>query len=151
MLPLPNGGFMKRVAIAASLAVIVAAVAGSRVTRGEHDPFHDYSDTGKSVHVLPSPDIVPRDVTKTDAPPRHGLHVYSPSYGSGNLTNHGGHEIPFAGFYAIFYNSTVANSPGSQGYSTLHSQVAAFAQTYSDGAAYTQSDTAADYTIITQY
>ena len=103
------------------------------------------------MHVLPSPELVPRDRAHENAPALKGLHVYRASYGSGSLRNHGGHEIPFAGFYAIFWNSTVANSPGSQGYSTLQLQVAAFAQSFSDGAAYSQSDTAADYTIITQY
>ena len=142
---------MKRTAIAAGLAAILAVAVGGRVTRGERDAFHDHSDTGRLVHVLPSPELVPRDRARENAPPVRGLHVYRASYGSGNLRNHGGHEIPFAGFYAIFWNATVANSPGSQGYSTLQSQVAAFAQTYSDGAAYSQSDTAADYTVITQY
>jgi len=142
---------MTRLAIAFSLAAIFAVAVGGRVTRGERDAFHDHSDTGRLVHVLPSPDIVPRDTAHLNAPRERGLHVYSASYGSGKLRNHGGHEIPFAGFYAIFWNSTVANSAGSQGYPTLEAQIAAFAQSYSDGAAYTQTDTAADYTIITQY
>jgi len=142
---------MRRTAIATGLAAILAVAVGSRVTRGERDAFHDHSATGRLVHVLPSPELVPRETAHENAPVLRGLHVYRASYGSGNLRNHGGHEIPFAGFYAIFWNSTVANSPGSQGYSTLQSQVAAFAQTFSDGAAYTQADTAADYTIVTQY
>lgn len=142
---------MKRTAIGAALAAILAVALGARVTIGQQDPFHDHSDTGRSVHVLPSPDIVPRDAAHTNAAPGHGLHVYPASYGSGALIDHGGDEIPFAGFYAIFWNATAANSPGSQGYSTLQAQVAAFAQTFSDGAAYSQNDPAADYTIVTQY
>jgi hypothetical protein len=142
---------MTRTTIALSIAAVFTIAVGTRVTRGERDAFHDHSDTGRLVHVLPSPDIVPRDTAHLDAPRERGLHVYGASYGRGNLRNHGGHEIAFAGYYAIFWNSTVANSAGSQGYATLQSQIAAFAQTFSDGAAYSQSDTAADYTIVTQY
>jgi hypothetical protein len=142
---------MTRTTIALSIAAAIAVTVGAQVARGQRDVFHDHSDTGRLVHVLPSPELVPRDPAHLDAPRERGLHVYNASYGRGNLRNHGGHEISFAGYYAIFWNSTVANSAGSQGYSTLQSQIAAFAQTYSDGAAYSQSDTAADYTIITQY
>jgi hypothetical protein len=145
---------MKRVAVAFALASTFALVASSRVTlgQGNGNPFTDHSDTGETVHILPAPAAIrsPHATQPSDRP-NDGLHVYAASYGSGNLTNHGGHEIPFAGFYAIFWNSMVANSAGSQGYSTLQAQVAEFAQTFSDGAAYSQSDTAADYTIVTQY
>jgi len=142
---------MKRTAVAASIAMILAVVIGGGVASGQRDWFHDHSDTGRLVHILPSPELVPRDTAHTNAPAKPGLHVYRASYGFGNLRNHRGHEIPFAAFHAIFWNGTVANSAGSQGYSTLQAQVDAFGSTYSDGAAYSQSDTAADYTIITQY
>ncbi|MGE5243533.1 MAG: hypothetical protein ACM3SQ_04835 [Betaproteobacteria bacterium] len=143
---------MKRVAVGIAM---LSLVAGGRLLSGQGrgNPFVDHSDTGETVHVLPPPASIrsPRDTQPTDAPARSGLKVYSPSYGSGNLVNHGGHEIPFAGFFAIYWNSTVANSAGSQGYASLRSEVAAFATDFSDGAGYTQSDKSADYSIIQQY
>ena len=147
---------MRRVVFALSFASLVA-FAGSRVTlgqsRGNGNPFIDHSDTGETIHVLPAPAAIHshHDTQPTDAPPRNALHVYPASYGSGNLIDHGGHQIPFAGFFAIYWNSTVANSAGSQGQTSLRSQVADFATHFSDGVAYSQSDTAADYTIVTQY
>jgi hypothetical protein len=147
---------MRRVAFALSIASLVA-FAGGRValgqTKGGSNPFIDHSDTGETVHVLPAPAAIhsPHATQPTDAPPRNALQVYPPSYGSGDLLNHGGHEIPFAGFFAIYWNWNVANSPGSQGQATLQAQVRDFATNFSDGAAYTQTDPAADYTIVTQY
>ena len=145
---------MKRVALALSLASALAFGVNSRVVRGQGggNPFIDHSDTGEAVHVLPAPASIrsPRDTQPTDAP-KNGAQVFAPSYGSGNLINHGGHEIPFAGFYAIYWNPAVANSAGSQGQSTLQAEVRNFATSFSDGAAYSRTDTAADYTIVTQY
>ena len=147
---------MRRVVFALSFASLVA-FAGTRValgqTKGNGNPFIDHSDTGETVHVLPAPAAIhsPHATQPTDAPPRNALSVYPPSYGSGDLVNHGGHQIPFAGFFAVYWNSSVANSPGSQGQTTLQAQVRAFGSSFSDGAAYTQTDTAADYTIVTQY
>ena len=147
---------MRRVVFALSFASLVA-FAGSRVTlgqsRGNGNPFIDHSDTGETIHVLPAPAAIHshHDTQPTDAPPRNALHVYPASYGSGNLIDHGGHQIPFAGFFAIYWNSTVANSAGSQGQTSLRSQVADFATHFSDSLPYSQGDTAADYTIITQY
>jgi hypothetical protein len=145
---------MKKIAFAFSIASILALTVGSRATFGQGggNPFIDHSDTGETIHVLPAPAAIrsPRDTQPTDRP-HDGLHVYSASYGSGNLTNHGGHEISFAGFFAIYWNSTVANSAGSQGQTSLRNQVHAFASSYSDNSPYNKTDTAADYTIITQY
>jgi hypothetical protein len=135
---------MKRLFV---VAAIVALSSGSRVIKGqEHgNPFIDHSDTGEVVHVLPAPAAVrsPRDTQPTDAVRTGKLTVYSASYGSGNLIDHGGHQIPMAGFYAIYWNSNVASS--------VRSQVNAFLQNFSDGQAYTQSDTSADYSIVQQY
>lgn len=136
------------------LIATVALVMQGRQTLGQGggNRFIDHSDTGEVVHVLPDPASIrsPHDTQPTDAPARGKLQVYPPSYGSGNLTNHGGHEIPFAGFFAIYWNSTVAGSAGSQGYSTLRSEVTAFATNFSDGQPYNQSATS-DYTIVQQY
>jgi hypothetical protein len=133
----------------------LALLAGGRQMFGQGggNPFTDHSDTGETVHVLPAPASIhsPHETQPIDAPPRAGLAVYPGSYGSGNLVNHGGHEIPNAGFFAIYWNSTVANSAGSQGYGTLRDQVAGFAQMFSDGVPYTQTDPSADYTIVQQY
>jgi hypothetical protein len=112
--------------------------------QGGGNPFIDHSDTGDTIHVLPAPASIrsPRDTQPTDAPPRSGVSVFPASYGSGNLINHGGREIPFAGFYAIYWNSTVAASTGSQGQQNLQTQVQNFVKGFSNSN---------DYTIITQY
>ena len=146
---------MNRLVLASSTALLIAFAATHHsvvLGQGGGNPFIGHSDTGETVHVLPPPAAIrsQNDTQPTDAP-KNNLHTYPASYGSGNLVNHGGHEIPFAGFYAIYWNQSVATSPGSQGFSTLQAQVADFGNTFSDGAAYTQSDTASDYTIVTQY
>jgi len=142
---------MKRLML---VAAVIALTTGSRITTGqEHgNPFIDHSDTGEVVHVLPGKASLhsPHDTQPTDAP-RGALQVFPPSYGSGTLLNHGGHQIPFAGFFAIYWNGTVANSPGSQGYATLRSEVTAFVTNYSDGQAYSPSNPSADYSIVQQY
>jgi len=134
---------------------IAALIAGGQSLRGQQggNPFIDHSDTGETVHVLPTPAALhsPHATQPTDAPARQGLAVYPGSYGSGNLTNHGGHEIPSAGFYPIYWNATVANSPGSQGYGTLQSEIHDFVTSFADGADYSKTDPSADYSIIQQY
>ncbi len=142
---------MKRLFV---VAAVVALTSGSRVITGqEHgNPFVDHSDTGEVVHVLPAPAAIhsPHDTQPTDAVRTGKLSVFPASYGSGNLLNHGGHQIPFAGFFAIYWNGTVANSAGSQGQGTLRAAVNLFVHDFS-GASYTQTDKSADYSIIQQY
>jgi hypothetical protein len=134
---------MKRLFV---VAAIVALSSGSRVIKGqEHgNPFVDHSDTGEVVHVLPAPAAIhsPRDTQPTDAARTGKLGVYPASYGSGNLVDHGGHEIPSAGFFAIYWNQATANSAGSQGNVTLQSQVKSFVTNFSQSA---------DYSVIQQY
>ena len=103
---------MKRVVF--SIAIVALFVA-SRLTFGQGNPFIDHSDTGETVHVLPPEAAIhsPHDTQPTIAPVRPGLSVYGASYGSGNLLNHGGHQISSAGFFAIYWNGTVANAGGS--------------------------------------
>jgi len=143
---------MKRFCVAAAVMMLAS---GSRVIigQGRGNPFVDHSDTGEVVHVLPPQASVhsPHDTEPTDAVRSGKVQVNPPSYGSGNLINHSGHQISFAGFFAIYWNGTVANSAGSQGNGTLRSQVAAFVQNFSDGQAYSQSDPSADYSIVQQY
>ena len=150
---------MKRVVVALGIASAFAVVIGSRsiVGQGSRIPFVDHSDTGETVHVLPLPASIrsPFDTQPTIAPSRPGLSVYAPSYGSGNLVNHGGHEIPSAGFFAIYWNGTVANAGGSGvtslGYANIQSQISAFSAAFSDNANYTPGDAGADYTVVQQY
>jgi hypothetical protein len=143
---------MKRLVLVCAIAAIVAA---SKPTQGQGggNPFHDHSDTGAVIHVLPLPASIhsPHDTQPTDAPPHAGFAVYPASYGSGTLIDHGGHQIPNARFFAIYWNSSVANSGGSQGNPTLQATVASFAQNFSDGLAYSTSDPSADYSIVQQF
>jgi hypothetical protein len=147
---------MKRVALALSLAIVLAGASLTFGQGGGH-PFYDRTDTGETVHILPSPASIhsPRDTQPTFAPSAPGLAVYGANYGSGNLLNHGGHEIPGASFLAIYWNATVANASGSgvisPNYTSLRAQLGDFVAQLSDGYNYTQADTSADYTIIQQY
>jgi hypothetical protein len=117
------------------------------------NPFIDHSDTGETVHVLPTPASIrsPRDTQPTVAPPHKGTAVYPASYGSGNLTDHGGLEIPNAGFQAIYWNSSAATSTStSLGYTSLQSQIGAFVSMFADNANWDSSSTD-DYTVVQQY
>jgi hypothetical protein len=108
------------------------------------NPFIDHSDNGETIHVLPTPASIrsPRDTQPTTAPPRKGTAVYPASYGSGNLIDHGGLEIGNAGFQAIYWNSSVANS--------VSTQIGAFVSAFADKADWDSSATD-DYTIVQQY
>jgi hypothetical protein len=151
---------MKRLLAAAGIAFFFASLLGSRSIIGQNSgrhPFVDRSDTGETVHVLPLPASIrsPFDTQPTIAPVRPGLSVYGASYGSGNLVNHGGNQIPSAGFFAIYWNGSVANAGGSGvtslGYANIQSQISAFAAAFSDGVNYSEGDPAADYTVVQQY
>jgi hypothetical protein len=134
---------------------IAALIAGGQTLRGQKggNPFVDHSDTGETVHVLPAPAAIhsPHDTQPTDAPPRQGLTVAPASYGSGTLVNHGGHQIPLAVFFPIYWNNTVAQSAGVQGNATLRSTIQNFVTDFSDGQVYSQTNPSADYSIIKQY
>src|SRR5262245_47665004 len=134
---------MRQVVFACAIALLIA---GDRTMTGQGggNPFVDHSDTGEIVHVLPAPASVhsPHDTQPTAAPPHRGVSVLPASYGSRNLINHGGHQIPFAGFFAIYWNGAVANSAGSQGQPNLRTEVQQFASAFSNST---------DYSIITQY
>ena len=94
------------------------------------------------MHVLPPATSIrsPRDTQPTDAP-RRGT-TYAPSYGSGDLSDHGGPEISSAGFLAIYWNSSVADSPGPLGVGTLRTGGQNFVSAFNGSA---------DYSVITQY
>jgi hypothetical protein len=150
---------MKRLVSAAAIATTLAVLIGSRSVVGQHDanPFRGRSDTGETLHMLPLPASVrsPFDTQPTLAPARPGLSVYAPSYGSGNLVNHGGHQIPAAGFFAIYWNANVANAGGkgvtSLGYTNIQAEISAFTAAFADDTNYTQGDGGADYTVVQQY
>jgi hypothetical protein len=122
-------------------------------SQGQGNPFTDKSDTGETVKILPIPASLhsPADTQPTDAPPKKGTAVYPASYGSGNLIDHGGFEIPSASYLPIYWNSSVANSTAtSLGYANLSSQIGDFVSRFSDSANWNNSATA-DYTIVQQY
>ena len=134
---------MRRFVFACAIASLVAG--GAIMSgQGNGNPFVDHSDTGETVHVLPAPASIhsPHDTQPTDAPAHRGASVFPASYGSGNLVDHGGHQIPVAGFFAIYWNSTVANSAGSQNLPNLRTEVQNFVGAFSSSP---------DYSIITQY
>ena len=118
-----------------------------------HNPFVDRSDTGETVHVLPAPASVrsPRDTGPSMAPPGGAPAVYGASYGSGLLINHGGPVISNAGFWALYWNSSVANAKQtSMNYSSLRAQVDAFVTSFGSDAPYSQAPTD-DFSIVQQY
>ena len=138
----------------AGLGLLLAglSVYGQQGEAGAH-PFWDRSDTGEIVHVLPGPASIrsPRDTQPTFAPPQLGASVYPASYGSGNLLYHGGNVMKTPAYYAIYWNSAVANSTAtSLNYPTIHDQITAFIGTFFTGTSYTGATTD-DYTIVDQY
>ena len=143
---------MKRVALSLSIAVLLAGAALIVHGQGRGDPFFDDSDTGQFVHVLPPPAgiRVSHERQSLFAPPRTGTSVYPASYGKGNLIDHGGPEIPGAGFWAIYWNATGANSTQTSNNSTLESDINAFINSFPDNDNYDGS-TADDYEVIQQY
>jgi hypothetical protein len=128
------------------------SVYGQQADRGSN-PFWDRSDTGDTVHVLPSPASIrsPRDTQPTFAPPQSGTSVFPASYGSGNLLYHGGSVMKYPAYYAIYWNSTVANSNAtSLNYSSIQSEISAFIGVFFTGTIYSGATTD-DYTIVGQY
>ena len=145
---------MKRVVWTVVTLGLVFVVGATWIYGQNGHPFTGRSDTGETVHILPTPASVrsPRDTQPTDAPAANRLSVYPPSYGSGDLINHGGPQVQFGEFFAIYYNADVANSPGSQGYATLQAEVRDFVPAYGPSTSgYSESDQDANYSIIAQY
>jgi len=141
-----------------SAFAVVTVVGVTAILMGQSgNPFVARNQHGETVRILPTPASIrtPHDPDPLFAPAQPGYSVYRSSYGAGNLQNHGGHQIPNAGFFAIYWNGTVANAGGSGvtslGYSTLQAQISAFTAAFADGRNYTQTDPNADYTVIQQY
>jgi len=83
--------------------------------------------------------------------------VYSPSYGTGVLLNHGGPVMTNAGFWALYWNSSVANSTQTSinqstgaKYASLREQMDAFLVAFGNDAPYSQTPTD-DFSIVQQY
>ena len=142
---------MKRFALA---LVITGLSVGNPWAQGQgRSPFVDHSDTGETIHVLPPQAAIhsPHDTQPTFAPLLDKTAVYAASYGSGNLTNHGGPIISDAGFFAIYWNSAVANSNRtSLGYTAISKQLTAFVNSFPNNSNYSGSATD-DYEIVQQY
>jgi hypothetical protein len=78
--------------------------------------------------------------------------VYPASYGSGDLRHHGGPVMSNAGFWALYWNSNVANSTQtSSGYTTLIKQMDAFLASFGDNTAYSSQSADDDFSIVQQY
>jgi len=151
---------MKQTALA---AVVAALVAGTEILAlGAHsrNPFLALTEAGDYVRILPlrgalrdTGELVSRQ--PTFAPVQNGTAVYPPSYGSGNLIDHGGFEMSNAGFWAIYWNAAVAGSTETSAsttahYDTIQSQMNAFIDNFPDNANWDGSETD-DYSIVQQY
>jgi hypothetical protein len=133
----------------AGLFLSIASLAAFAQPGG--NPFHSHNDAGETLHVLPGAAALhnPNDAQPVFAP-SNGLTVAGASYGTGLLLDHGGLELSNAGFQAVFYNATVANSKGSLSYQTLSAQITAFIKAFPDNAKY-DNESKDDYSIIQQY
>jgi len=142
------------ITIAASLAVLTLLGAPPHASAQGRGPFVGHSDTGETLHVLPTPAAIhsPRDTGPTMAPPANEAAVYPASYGSGPLADHGGPVMSTAGFWALYWNKSVANSTQtSTGYATLALQMDAFINSFGNDTAYSSQITTDDFSIVQQY
>ncbi len=142
----------------ATLVFVVGLAASTRMAgQPGGNPFIDRSDNGETLHVLPPAASIrsPFDTQPTIAPRVPGLSVYPPSYGSGNLSWHGGAQIAGAGFFAVYWNGSVANATGtgvtSLGYASLQAEISDFSKLFADNLNYSETDPGADYTVVQQY
>lgn len=142
-----------RVTIVGSLAALALFGAPRHSVAQGRNPFINHSDTGETLHILPTPAAVrsPRDTQPTMAPPRDEAAVYAASYGSGVLVNHGGPVMSNAGFWALYWNRSVASSnQTSLGYATLAAQMEAFINSFGNDAPYS-SQSIDDFSVVQQY
>lgn len=142
------------ITIVASLAVLALLGAPPHASAQGRNPFVDHSDTGETLHVLPAPAAIrsPRDTGPTMAPPANEAAVYPGSYGSGLLVNHGGPVMSNAGFWAVYWNDSVANSTQtSLGYATLAAQMDAFVTRFGNDSPYSSLATTDDFSVVQQY
>jgi hypothetical protein len=145
------------ITVVASLAALALLGAPPHASAQGQNPFVDRSDTGETVHVLPTPASIrsPHDTGPTMAPSGNGTTVYPASYGSGSLVNHHGPVMSDAGFQALYWNADAANArPSGNNNPTLLSQIDAFIWSFGHGALaekpYSQASTD-DFSIVQQY
>jgi len=143
----------------ASLTGLVLLASPRGAASQGRNPFVDRSDTGEIVHVLPTPASVhsPRDTGPTMAPLSSQPTVYPGSYGTGLLVNHGGPVMTNAGFWALYWNGSVATSTQTSinqstgtKYATLREQMDAFLVSFGNDAPYSKAPTD-DFSIVQQY
>jgi len=144
-----------------SLLAVGLALSDQKRDRGdEYDEgdkykgkFIEKSDDGEEFSVLPSPDTLAgvRDPKNMFAKPNSSASVFAASYGSGNVTYHGGRVMSNPNYFTVYYNTAVANSTAtSLGYSNIQNQISSFVNTFLVGNSYTGSATD-DYAIVGQY
>jgi len=151
---------VRTMTVASLAALVLLGAPRNAASQGKNpNPFVEHSDTGETVHVLPAPASIhsPRDTGPTMAPPASEASVYPASYGSGLLVNHGGPVIANAGFWALYWNSSVANATQTSvnqatgiKYASLRDQMDAFLTSFGNDAPYSQSP-GDDFSIVQQY
>jgi hypothetical protein len=146
---------MRKLAFGIGVAAI-AAMTGSQILSGQGEsPFHVRGEKGELVNVLPAPALVHNksDKHQTFAPPSDTLQVFSASYGSGNLTDHGGLEIANAKVRPIFWNSAVASDTAASIGGTIQKQIEGFLARYGANTGnYPGGDlNQTDFSIVQQY
>ncbi len=112
---------------------------GTALTAGAQPldtPFHATGDRGETVKILPTPAKAGEAPGHPLYAPPSGFAVYRASYGSGNLVDHGGLEIPNAAFKQVFFNGSTYDATTATG---INGFVNAF------------GGSVPDYTIIQQY
>ena len=148
---------MKKTALVVS-SVAVMTLGGLALAQGQN-PFRGKSDNGEILHILPPVAALhsPHATGPTFAAPSQETQVYAASYGSGALVNHGGGVMSNAGFWAIYWNSTVAgatqtsiNQTTGVKFAKLQDQMDAFVTSFGANAPYSSSPTD-DFSIVQQY
>jgi hypothetical protein len=144
------------ITIAASLTLLTLLGAPPHASAQGRNPFVDHSDTGETVHVLPTPASIhsPRDTGATVAPPANEVRVYPASYGSGDLRYHSGPVMSGdeVGFWALYWNSSVADATQtSLGYTKLSDQMDAFITSFGNDPPYSSQAANDDFSIVQQY
>jgi hypothetical protein len=139
-------------------SITVLALGGLALAQSENS-FQGRSETGEILHILPPPAALhsPHATGPTFASPSQETQVYSASYGSGSLVNHGGGVMTNAGFWAIYWNSGVAGSTQTSinpatgvKFAKLSDQIDAFVNSFGSNAPYSASPTD-DFSIVQQY
>jgi hypothetical protein len=139
------------------LGIAAAVGIGSQGLLGQTDdtPFHVRGERGELVHVLPAPELVQNKSDRNEmfAAPSDTLRVFSASYGSGNLIDHGGLEIANAQVQPIFWSSAVFTDSNASQDGSIGGQIEAFLERYGTGSPtnYPGTVNTSDFSIVQQY